>query len=81
METNKSRILFPAKQYGWGWGPPNCWQGWAVMAIWLILLIAGAFFIMPNTPGFIVYSIVMALLLCLVCYLKGEKPRWRSGKD
>jgi len=24
---------FPAKRYGWGWGIPVTWQGWAVMAI------------------------------------------------
>jgi len=81
METNKPRFWFPAKKYGWGWGPPNCWQGWAAMVIWLALLIAGAFFLMPNVALFIAYTIFMAALLSLVCYLKGEPPRWHWGKD
>ena len=27
-----ARYWFPAKRYGWGWGPPATWQGWAVLA-------------------------------------------------
>jgi len=23
---------FPAKRFGWGWGPPTKWRGWAVLA-------------------------------------------------
>jgi hypothetical protein len=26
-----SPYWFPAKSYGWGWGPPTCWQRWAVL--------------------------------------------------
>jgi len=81
MEPNNPKYWFPAKKYGWGWGPPNCWQGWAVMAVWLAVLGAGAFLILPNVHLFLAFDIVWAAIMCLICYLKGEPPRWRSGKD
>ena len=31
MQRN-DKYWFPAKRYGWGWGPPNNWQGWVVLA-------------------------------------------------
>jgi hypothetical protein len=31
-EDHMSRYWFPAKRYGWGWGLPVTWQGWAVLA-------------------------------------------------
>jgi hypothetical protein len=51
MNPPEKKIWFPAKRYGWGWGPPTCWQA------------------------------LLTLLLIGICYLKGEKPRWRWGKD
>jgi len=83
MEPNEKKIWFPAKRYGWGWGPPNCWQGWAVYGVWLALLIAGAIFLMANhhLVLYVTYTIVLGIALFVICYLKGEKPRWRWGKD
>jgi hypothetical protein len=80
MEPIETKFWFPAKKYGWGWGPPNCWQGWAVMAVWAALLCGGAFVLMPNMGLFVLYAVILAAALCLVCFLKGEKPRWRWGK-
>jgi hypothetical protein len=76
------KIWFPAKRYGWGWGPPNCWQGWVVFAAWLLLLAGGAAWLIPaHVEFFVPYAVVLAIILCVVCYIKGEKPRWRWGKD
>ena len=41
------RYWFPAKRYGWGWGPPNNWQGWAVVAGVAALITVGAATILP----------------------------------
>lgn len=43
MTTTPPKYWFPAKQYGWGWGLPNAWQGWAVLAGFGLLLAAAAF--------------------------------------
>ncbi len=45
---NEKNIWFPAKRYGWGWGFPCAWQGWAVLCIYMALTIAVAVFISPD---------------------------------
>ena len=81
MQPTGKNVWFPAKKYGWGWGLPNGWQGWLVFAAYLVLLCAGAL-LLSNQPGlFSAYAAVLSIVLIVVCYLKGEKPRWRWGKD
>lgn len=72
---------FPMKRYGWGWGLPNCWQGWVVLALYLVAMPAGALFFPPHQRlvEYLVYAHAVTLLLVLVCWLKGEPPRWRWG--
>ncbi len=36
MQT-EPKYWFPAKRYGWGWGIPNTWQGWLVLAVFAAL--------------------------------------------
>ncbi len=73
-KTQKSRYWFKARNYGWGW-TPSSWQGWLVVIIFIILesLLA------TNTDIFIVGTFVLVGVLILICYKKGEKPRWRWG--
>ena len=77
----EKQIWFPAKRYGWGWGPPVCWQVWVVMFAWVLLLVAGQILLRRHIGYLIAYAILLVLGLLTICYLKGEKPRWRWGKD
>jgi hypothetical protein len=73
---------FPAKRYGWGWGPPTTWQGWVVMLLWAAAVLEGLFLLRhnPYQPTFsIAFVLVMGGVLTLICYWKGEPPKWRSG--
>ena len=82
MKTNKKDIWFPAKKYGWGWGAPCAWQGWVVFLVWWVLLGGGGIFIAPRSIVlFVVYAIILGFALFIVALIKGEKPRWRWGKD
>jgi hypothetical protein len=74
---------FPAKRYGWGWGIPATWQGWVVMAIFFILLIAGVAMVPPQRQPieFIGYVVILSIVLTGVCWWKGEPPRWRWGGE
>ena len=74
---------FPAKRYGWGWGPPEVWQGWAVLAAYIGLLIGGAVLFPPGTQLFdyLGTAAVLTAVLMAICWLKGEPPRWRWGND
>ena len=78
----KGDYWFPAKRYGWGWGLPVRWQGWLVLGAAVALLIT-AFFLFPpasNMVGFMGMTWAVVLVLVFICWLKGERPRWRWGK-
>jgi hypothetical protein len=83
MTEEKRDIWFPAKEYGWGWGLPCAWQGWAVMLVYIGLVVAATIVIQPARGGnmklYLAIVIISSLLLCLVCWWKGEKPSWKWG--
>ena len=79
--TPSRPIWFPAKRYGWGWGRPVAWQGWAVLLIWIAVLAA---VIAPLVAGRhwvaeAVFLVGWTAALIGVCYARGEPPRWRWG--
>lgn len=82
--SSEPTYWFAAKRYGWGWGLPLTWQGWAVLAAFVALLSVG-FLVFPpedRMVPFLVYDGILCGLLITVCWLKGEPPRWRwGGKD
>jgi len=79
IRPDEKRLWFPAKKYGWGWGPPNCWQGWLVILAYVLLVAAGSPLLAVNAGLYIVHVIILSIILIIVCYLKGEKPGWRWG--
>ncbi len=81
MEERK--YWFPAKRYGWGWGFPITWQGWAVFALAIGVAVIGGLLFPPSTglPRFLLLELGVAIVLVLVCWITGEPPRWRWGGD
>ena len=81
------KYWFPAKRYGWGWGPPTTWQGWAAIVVLFVVMFVGVIIlimILPPRPSpipFIAYVLVLSMLFMGLCWWKGEPPRWRSGSD
>ena len=82
MEPDKREYWFPAKRYGWGWGLPNCWQGWLVMLAYVACVIGSIPAIFLKNGGLVFGAIVTVATTALitVCWLKGEPPRWRWGE-
>jgi len=80
MQSNDVK-WFPAKKYGWGWGLPTCWEGWVVMIVWMALVVAGSIVLAKHLLIYIAYAFIMGAVFFVICLLKGEKPRWRWGKD
>ncbi len=82
-ERNKKENWFPAKSYGWGWGLPRTWQGWVVMIVWFAVVMVGNILMLGRWPTsvvpFLIFTTVMAVLLIAICWIKGDKPRWRWG--
>jgi len=82
MSEDKKQIWFPAKRYGWGWGLPSCWQGWVVLAVCILLMALSAWGFLPRHPWLFQGTVwTLAAALIAVCWWKGDKPRWRWGKD
>jgi hypothetical protein len=81
--TDEREYWFPAKRYGWGWGPPRTWQGWVTMGVYVALMTAGAFlFDLPTQHWlFLGYVLTLTAALLLICWRTGEPPRWRWGDD
>lgn len=72
---------FPTKRYGWGWGLPSCWQGWVVLIGYFVLTLTAALIFPPHDrlTAFLVSVHTLTLLLIVICWIKGEPPRWRWG--
>jgi hypothetical protein len=75
---------FRAKKYGWGWGLPLTWQGWVVFAGYFAFIVYDAFRLDINSSSDVAVtyafdSIVASIVLVVIAYLTGEKPRWRWG--
>lgn len=82
MDEQKPGYWFPAKRYGWGWGPPATWQGWIVFVGWILIVTAVSIVLAPySLPLFFAFMAVMVMAIIAICYAKGEPPRWRWGDD
>jgi hypothetical protein len=84
MDHDEARkYWFPAKRYGWGWGPPSSWQGWVVLVSYFALVLGGIPFIQARDASelYILYVLLLTGVLIAICWLKGEPPRWRWGKQ
>lgn len=77
---------FKAKKYGWGWYPAT-WQGWAITIGYLLIVLNNAARIDARAQSasdglinFLPETVVVTILLIIICYKTGEKPRWRWGR-
>jgi len=79
--AEKPKYWFPAKRYGWGWGPPTAWQGWLVLIVFFALVLIGAIVLLPGggPAPFLLYTVALVAVLLAICWLKGERPTWRWG--
>lgn len=79
---NRKNYWFPAKAYGLGWGVPQVWQGWAVVAGYAAGIAAAVAFVSPEERPvwFCVTVSALTAALLAVCQAKGEPPKWRWGR-
>ncbi len=83
MEDKK--LWFKNKKYGWGWTPCS-WQGWAILAMYFFAVITNVIYL--NNHGFsnsdflmqfFPQTYILTVFLLIICWVKGEKPRWQWG--
>ena len=78
--ADRAPYWFPAKRYGWGWGPPTAWQGWVVLMVWGIALAVALHRFLPlRRVTFATFIALWTASLLAICYWKGEPPSWRWG--
>lgn len=82
------RLWFRAKIYGWGW-TPSTWEGWAATIADLAAVLGWSVYLalhreLWTRPDFLLIALLPILaavaLLIVICWLKGERPRWRWGE-
>lgn len=85
MENKK--LWFKAKSYGYGW-TPSTWQGWAVLGLFILSVIVhtyNATSIAKSAKdivlGINIPIIIDVTFLIIICYLTGEKAKWRWEKS
>ena len=79
--ADNPKYWFPVKRYGWGWGLPSAWQGWAVLIVYLTLVLGGVPLVLVSSgiSVYAIYVLVLTVALIAICWLTGERPRWRWG--
>ncbi len=81
--NDRPTFWFPVKRYGYGWGFPVAWQGWAVLIAYLVLLFTGTYYFKSQRDvlSLLGYFAVLTVGLVAVIAVKGERPlRWRWGR-
>jgi uncharacterized membrane protein len=84
LKDNPKGYWFKAKIFGWGWVPVK-WQGWAVIFIYLVLILTfGLTLDEKSTDREVMFTFVLPIVLLTttlmrICYKKGEKPHWQWG--
>jgi hypothetical protein len=81
MNSSHPRYWFPRKRYGWGWGPPNCWQGWLVLAAYVLAMALVMPFVLTHAGKVdaLLFAASLTAVLLYVVYRKGEPPGWHWG--
>ncbi len=84
LNDNPQGYWFKRKLFGWGWTPAK-WQGWCVILVYILSIIALILSREKDIPGddmsgsnFLVFALpilALTVILIVVAYKKGEKPK------
>lgn len=82
MDSKDDGAWFAAKTYGYGSGPPIAWQGWAMVAAHIAVVLGGLPLIRESQTAFTVFALVMVVIpLPLYAAKTRGGWKWRWGKD
>lgn len=80
--SSLNKYWFVRKSYGYGWTPATR-EGWLVLLLWFGAFISSLYLYRPTDADpytGTVLALTATALLLVVCYLKGEKPKWQWGR-
>lgn len=87
MSQSKPRYWFKRRRFGFGWIPVTP-EGWLTIAIYIAIVIGASKLLPlpraegdPESQAMAYTAVFMAatVLLLIISYAKGPKPRWRWG--
>lgn len=84
LKDNPKGYWFKRKLYGIGWVPAR-WQGWAVLASYLLVVLGLVLLTPADLPDELVLSHILipvfsaTALLLAICWRMGEPLRWQWG--
>ena len=83
------RLWFRARSFGWGWTPVTI-EGWLVLGVFFVgVAVDIAVFTRRLQSGgdprsgmtaFLVWLAILSVALIAICWMTGERPRWRWGR-
>ncbi len=83
--NNKKPVWFKKRKYILGW-IPSVWQGWAILALYIFLVIFDLRFIQSSQSTmhgvlikFIPRLIFLSIAFFFICYRRAEGASWRWG--
>ena len=74
---------FRVKRYGFGAGVPCSWEVWALVAVFLAIVIVSGVVLMDRNP-MLHFGVVLAstAIVIVVSWRKSDGPwKWRWGQD
>ena len=83
----KKNYWFKTRKYGWGWGLPLTWQGWASFGLFIVIWLLALFAYLPsdgesithdNLWSFIGVMVIDVLALVYVSFKYGEAPSFAA---
>lgn len=84
IKDNPKGYWFRRKLFGWGWTPATR-EGWFIIVGYLLLVI-GILRVARLTTlagerldGAVLAVLAVTVILIVICYVKGERPRWQWG--
>lgn len=83
MTQRDQNDWFAPKRFGFGAGLPIAWQGWALIGVYSLALMAAGVWLAPRHPVlFVGLAIVMTIPLVIVSaqHTRGGW-QWRWGRD
>ncbi len=85
-KNKKSKLWFSAKKYGWGWVPIS-WEGWTITLLYIVAITLNFMDIDKTSHSgsdtlisFAIPFVINTIFLLIICYARGERPRWRWGE-
>lgn len=77
MKQPSEKPWFGRKLFGWGWGLPQRWEGWATLIIYLLLILIPQS-VFQSKIFFLVFTLFATIILFAVIWKTSGKPQWGS---